>query len=297
MDCIIVLVDPGVSFAVLAAVAWGVYIFSLKRLFSDISPAALTVLLNSCAVVWYAPVIVSRTDVSWELMADIGPLESGVVALTVLMHAIAFVLFLYAIDDGDLSYVTPISKTVPVFVLPIEVLLLGQVLTAVQVLGVVVATVAVYVVNYEPGSLLGPIINVYGSRPAQFALLSAICYAAGDVGKRVVLQEIGIPTTLWVPILLVGVSLILLPSAVRNPPSLTRRDIPRFAGVAVVVALAEHTTTTAFAILPASIASPIVNTQAVIAVVLGGILLGERYFRLRLLAAVMAILGVTLIAL
>jgi len=273
--------DPGISFAVLAAVAWGVYIFSLKRLFSDISPAALTVLLNSCAVVWYVPVMISRTDFSRELVGGIGPFELGVVALTVLMHAIAFVLFLWAIDDGDLSYVTPISKTVPVFVLSVEVLLLGQVLTAVQVLGVVVATVAVYVVNYEPGNLLGPVVNVYRSRPAQFALLSAMCYAVGDVGKRVVLQEIGIPTTLWVPILLVGITLILLPSAVRNPPSLTRRDIPRFVGVGVIVALAEHTTT-AFTILPASIASPIVNTQAVIAVVLGGVLLGERYFRLRL---------------
>ncbi|WP_049983399.1 DMT family transporter [Halorubrum sp. BV1] len=289
--------DPGISFAVLAAVAWGGYIFSLKRLFSDVSPAALTVLLNSCAVVWYVPVVVSRTDVSRELVAGIEPVESGIVALTVLMHAIAFMLFLWAIDDGDLSYVTPISKIVPVFVLPVEVLLLGQVLTRIQVLGVVVATVAVYVVNYEPGNLLGPIVNVYHSRPAQFALLSAMCYAAGDVGKRVVLQEIGMPTALWVPTLLVGISLILLPSAVRHPPSLTRRDIPRFVGVAAIVALAEHTTTTAFAILPASIASPIVNTQAVIAVVLGGVLLGERYFRLRLFAAVMAVLGVTLIAL
>lgn len=289
--------DPGISFALLAAVAWGVYIFSLKRLFSDFSPAALTVLLNSCAILWYAPVAISQTELSEEFVAGIGPFELGVVALTVLMHAIAFVLFLWAINSGDLSYVTPISKTVPVFVLPIEVLLLGQVLTRLQVLGVVVATVAVYVVNYVPGNLLGPIVNVYHSRAAQFALLSAMCYAVGDVGKRVVLQEIGIPTTLWVPILLAGISLILLPSAVRNPPSLTRRDIPRFVGVGVIIALAEHTTTTAFAILPASIASPIVNTQAVIAVVLGGVLLGERYFRLRLLAAVMAVFGVTLIAL
>ena len=289
--------DPGVSFALLAAVAWGVYIFSLKRLFGGFSPAALTVLLNSCAVVWYAPVTVSRIDFSRELVEGFGPLELGIVALTVLMHAIAFVLFLRAIGGGDLSYVTPISKTVPMFVLPIEVLLLGQVLTPVQVLGVIVATVAVYIANYEPGGLLQPVVRLSRSRPAQFALLSAMCYAVGDVGKRVVLQEIGVPTSLWVPILLVGVTLVLLPSAVRTPPSVTRTDVPRFVVVGAVVALAEHTTTTAFAVLPASIASPIVNTQAVIAVVLGGVLLGERYFRLRLLAALIAVLGVTLIAL
>jgi len=38
------------------------------------------------------------------------------------------------------------------FVLPMEVLLLGEVLAPVQVAGVVVATAAVYVANYEPGT-------------------------------------------------------------------------------------------------------------------------------------------------
>lgn len=289
--------DLGIAFAVSAAVAWGIYIFSLKRLFSGFSPAALTVLINSCAVVWYAPIAVSRTDLSWELVAGFTPFELGVIGLTVLMHAIAFVLFLRAIGVGDLSYVTPISKTVPMFVLPIEILVLGQVLSLLQVFGVAVATAAVYVANYEPGGLLRPIIKMYHSRPAQFALLSAMCYAVGDVGKRVVLQEIGLPTTVWVPVLLVGVTVVLLPGAVRTPPPVTREHVPRFVVVGAIVAVAEHTTTSAFAVLPASIASPIVNTQAVIAVVLGGVLLGERYFRIRLLAAVMAVLGVTLIAL
>ncbi len=289
--------DPGISFAVLAAVAWGVYIFSLKRLFDGFSPAALTVLLNSCAFLWYAPIAISQTDPPWELVSGFTPFELGVIAFTVLMHAIAFVLFLRAIGVGDLSYVTPISKTIPVFVLPIEILLLGQVLTPLQVFGVVVATAAVYVANYEPGGLLQPVVKMYHSRPAQLALLSAMSYAVGDVGKRVVLQEIGLPTTLWVPILLVGVTVVLLPSAVRSSPPVTRSDIPWFVGIGAIVAVAEHTTTTAFAILPASIASPIVNTQAVIAVVLAGVLLGERYFRIRLLAAVMAVFGVTLIAL
>jgi drug/metabolite transporter (DMT)-like permease len=41
--------------------------------------------------------------------------------------------------------------------------------------------------------------------------------------------------------------------------------------------------------LSASIASPIINTQAVIAVLLGGVLLGEDAFRVRILAAAFAV--------
>jgi drug/metabolite transporter (DMT)-like permease len=52
-----------------------------------------------------------------------------------------------------------------------------------------------------------------------------------------------------------------------------------------------------FADLPASLASPVINTQAVVAVGLGGVLLGEEALRIRLVAAAFAVAGVTLITL
>ncbi|MWV64990.1 EamA family transporter [Halorubrum sp. JWXQ-INN 858] len=288
--------DPGIGFALTAAVVWGVYIYLLKRLFEGYPPAALTVLINVFAIAWYLPVTVAGGDLSPAFVDAFGLAEAAVVAVTVLATAAAFVLFLTAIADGDVSYVTPINKVVPMFVLPMEILLLGQVLTPLQVAGVVVATLAVYVANYDPGGFFEPFVKAARSRPAQLALVSAMCYAVSDVGKRVALQELAIPGTLWVPLLLAGVAAVLLPSAVRNPPTGIRADLPKFAAAGALVALGEHVTTLAFALLPASIASPIINTQAIVAVVLGGILLGERHFRLRLLAAVLAVVGVTLIA-
>ncbi|WP_252699390.1 DMT family transporter [Natronosalvus vescus] len=289
--------DPGLGFAITAAFVWGFYIYVLKRSFSGYSPAVLTVLINAFAIAWYLPVTLTRTDVSRHIFAEFGTSEVGVLALTVVTTAAAFVLFLYAIGAGDVSYVTPINKIVPLFVLPLEILLLGQVLTPLQVLGVVVATAAVYVANYDPGGFFKPFAKAAHSRPAQLALLSAMCYAVSDLGKRVALQELAIPESLWVPLLLFGVLLVLLPSAVRNPPANVRPDLPKFALGGAIVAVGEHVTTLAFVILPASIASPVINTQAIVAVVLGGILLGERHFLIRLLAAVLAVVGVTLIAL
>ncbi|OVE86301.1 DMT family transporter [Natronolimnobius baerhuensis] len=291
--------DAGLGVALGAAVVWGVYIYLLKRLFSGYSPAALTVLLNTFAVAWYLPVAATEVDGATAALSGFGPSEIGITALTIVMTALAFILFLRAIEDGDVSYVTPINKTVPMFVLPLEVVILGQVLTPLQVAGVVVATLAVYVANYDPGGFLKPIVKAANSRPAQLALLSAMCYAVSDLGKRVALQELAIPERLWVPLLLVGIAVVLLPGAIRNPPRdvSLRADLPKFALAGGMVALGEHLTTLAFAVLPASIASPIINTQAIVAVILGGILLGERHFRVRLIAAVLAVIGVTMIAL
>ncbi|MCL9816535.1 DMT family transporter [Natronocalculus amylovorans] len=288
--------DSGLGFALTAAVVWGVYIFILKRSFEGYPAAALTVLVNTFAILWYLPITATRTDFSDGVFAGFGTEQVGIILLTGVMTAAAFVLFLRAIADGDVSYVTPINKIVPVFVLPLEVVILGQFLTPLQVTGVVVATLAVYVANYEPGGFFQPFIKAAKSRPAQLALLSAMCYAVSDLGKRVGLQELAIQGSLWVPLLLFTAALVLLPSAIRNPPADLRGDLPKLAGAGALVALGEHVTTLAFALLPASIASPVINTQAIVAVVLGGVLLGERYFRLRLVAAVLAVVGVTLIA-
>ncbi|OYR48221.1 EamA family transporter [Halorubrum sp. Ea8] len=304
--------DLGLPFAIGAAFVWGSYIFVLKRSFSGYPPAGLTVLINAAAIAWFLPVTVATNDLGAAAiasdppaapgriagsMAAVDPAAVAVVAGTAAATAAAFVLFLRAIALGDVSYVTPINKVVPMFVLPLEVLLLGEVLAPIQVAGVVVATAAVYVANYEPGSLLAPLVGAVHSRPAQLALVSAACYALADLGKRVALQELAIPGTLWVPLLLAGAGLVLLPAAIRNPPAVTRRDAPKFLAAGALVALGEHLTTVAFASLPASVASPVINTQAIIAVVLGGILLGERYFRVRLVAALLAVVGVSMIAL
>lgn len=309
--------DLGLPFAIGAAIVWGCYVFVLKRSFSGYPPAGLTVLLNAAAITWFLPVTVVTTDLGWTgltgagllgdpagplaglvtTVAAVDPAAAAVVAGTATATAAAFVLFLRAIERGDVSYVTPINKVVPMFVLPMEVLLLGEVLAPIQIAGVVVATAAVYVANYEPGSLLAPLVGAVRSRPAQLALVSAACYAVADLGKRVALQELAIPGTLWVPLLLAGAGLVLLPAAIRNPPAVTRRDAPKFLAAGALVALGEHLTTVAFASLPASVASPVINTQAIVAVVLGGVVLGERYFRVRLVAALLAVVGVTMIAL
>jgi drug/metabolite transporter (DMT)-like permease len=289
--------SPGIGFAVAAAFVWGTYIFVLKRYFSTYPGTVLTVVVNAVAIAWYLPLAVPRVqERGLPDPAAFGVVDVGVVVGTVLATAAAFLVFLRALSVGEVSYVTPINKVVPVFVLPIEVVFLSQRLTPLQVVGVVVATLAVYVANYRQGSLLDPIRKAATARPAQLALLSAACYAVSDVGKRLALQELGIQPELWVPTLLLGVLVVVLPLALREWTPV-RGDVGKFAVAGLGVAVGEHVTSLAFQQVPASIASPIINTQAVVAVLLGGIILRERAFATRLVAAALAVCGVGLIAL
>ena len=287
---------PGIAYAVAAAFVWGGYIFALKRYFSPYPGTVLTVGINAAAVAWYLPITATRGGFGrLPSPGEIWLVEVAVTLGTVVATAAAFLLFLRALDLGEVSYVAPISKIIPVFVLPIEVLVLHQRLTPIQVTGVVVATLAVYVANYRRGPLFAPLRKAATARSAQFALASAACFALGDVGKRLVLQEYGIPLTVWVPFLLGGVLVVVLPLAIREWVPL-RGALPRFVLAGGGVAVAEHATSLAFSLVPASIASPIINTQAVVAVVLGGILLREEAFGIRLAAAGLAVVGVGLIA-
>lgn len=298
--------DIGIGLAVAAAVVWGVYLVFLKSAFSGYPASLLTVLINSFALAWYLPIAGWRVGWTGAMTAvsGFGVAHVAMILIAAGGIAAAMVAFLRALAVGEVSYVVPINKIVPVFVLPIEVLLLGQLLTPLQVAGVVVATIAVYVANYRQGSLLEPLRRAAHSRPAQLALLSAACFAVSDVARRIALQELAIPTAVFVPLLLGGVLVLLVPSALRSSIRWSHKgremQLTAWGKLAVAggfVATGEQLTNLAFSVLPASIASPIVNTQAVVAVLLGGVLLRERQFRVRILAAVLAVVGVTMIAL
>jgi len=287
--------EPGLVYAGLASLILGVYLFCIKRYFSEYPSTVYLSLTFAASLLWYLPIAAVANDGSGYLPAGFGLPGIGMFVLTVGGSIVAFLALFRAIAVGDVSYVAPISKLIAVFVLPIEILVLQAQLSALQVAGVVVATAAVYVANYEPGELFEPFVQAAYSRPAQLALGSAAIFGVVDVGKRVLVQELQVPPETYNVVLFVSVPVALAPLALRELPERTRGDLPLFAGVGLLVAVGEHFVMLAFTTLSASIASPIINTQAVIAVLLGGVLLSEDAFRVRLLAAAFAVAGVTMI--
>ncbi|QLH77920.1 EamA family transporter [Halosimplex rubrum] len=290
--------EPGLAYAVAASLILGVYLFCIKRYFDDYPSTVYVTVTFAASLLWYLPIAAVASDGSL-LPAGFGAPGVGMFVLTVGGSILAFLASFRAIAVGDVSYVAPISKIVAVFVLPIELVFLNERLSAVQAAGVVVATAAVYVANYEPGKLLDPFVRAVHSRPAQLALASAAIFGVVDVGKRVLTQELRVPPETYNLVMFAAVPLALAPLAARRWPAWedggVRSDLPRFAAVGLLLAVAEHFVMLAFSTLSASLASPVVNTQAVVAVLLGGVVLGEENFRVRLVAAAFAIGGVTMI--
>lgn len=287
----------GLAYAIASALLLGGYLYVIKRYFSQYPSPVYVALVEGLAFLWYLPFAVFSVDGRY-LPTGADPWLFAVILGVSAMTGLALLTFLEALRRGAVSYVAPISKIVPVFVLPLEVLLLGQHLTPLQIGGVLVATAAIYVANYQPGELLEPFRRAATTTAAQLALASAAAFGVVDVGKRYLMQELALPPQTFIPVMFLVVTLLVAPLALRASwPAETRRDLPKFAAAGLLVAVANHLVMLAFQLLPASIGSPIVNTQAVVAVLLGGILLNEEAFRIRLVAAGLAVAGITLITL
>ncbi|MFB9809425.1 hypothetical protein ACFFQF_32105 [Haladaptatus pallidirubidus] len=102
------------------------------------------------------------------------------------------------------------------------------------------------------------------------------------------------PTTTWVILKLGGTPVLLSPLAIRDWRSEFRGDLLKLFLAGTILIVGEHFIALAFARIPASIASPILSMQAIIAVLLGGIILNEEKLQTRLTAAAIAVSGVRL---
>jgi drug/metabolite transporter (DMT)-like permease len=289
---------PGVGLAIAAALAFGGYLYLYKRWFTGL-PATVYVAANeACGLCWY----VGIAAVTWPAGRPLVPAGLGgrdwlLVAGVGLAAGAASLVSIRAFKLGDVSYVAPLNKLVPAFVLPLEVALLDERLAGLQVAGVLVATAAIYAANYEGGGVLAPFRRAADYGPARLALAGAVLFACADVATRAALSTTDLAPQAVALATFVGVTLFALPlAAPRLGESDLRAHLPGLAALSGLFALAIHLTTLAFAAAPASVVSPIVNTQAVVAVVLGGLLLGEQGFGRRLVAALLAVAGVALVA-
>lgn len=288
----------GVATALAAALVFGVYLAVYKRSFDALPATVYTAVNEAAGFGWYL-VIAALT---WPAGAPVVPPEATLADLALLggvglVIAAANLVSIRAFKLGDVSFVAPLNKLVPVFVLPVELVVLTAEIGPLQVLGVGLAAVAIYVANYETDSALAPLRRVVRYRPAQLALLGAVLFAMADVGTRAVLSTTPFPTQTVALFSFVAVAAVALPLAIpRVDTTRLRPALPGVVALSAVFAVGVHLATVSFAAAPASVVSPVLNTQAIVAVLLGSLLLGEGQLGRRLTAAVVAVVGIALVA-
>lgn len=288
----------GVLTALGAALAFGVYLYIYKRSFDDLPATVYLAVVEIAGLCWYLPI----AALTWPAETAVVP-DSLVLADLVLLAGLgvavsgANLVSIRAFKLGDVSYVAPLNKLVPVFVLPVELLVLSVDLGWLQMVGVGVAGVAIYIANYDHGAVLAPVRRATTYRPAQLALVGAVLFAFNDVGIRAVLSTTPLAPQTVALFTFTAVALAALPLALQRADwQQLRPALPGLVTLAGLFAVGVHLVTISFARAPASVVSPLVNTQAVVAVLLGSVLLSEGQLRRRLSAAVLAVAGVALVA-
>jgi drug/metabolite transporter (DMT)-like permease len=283
---------------VAAALIFGVYLFVYKHSFDGLPSTVYVAAIEVLGLGWYATI----AALTWPAGEPIVPPGLGTTAVVALVGvcavlAAANLISIHALKLGDVSYVAPLNKLAPAFVFPIELVVLAASPAPLQVVGLAVAVVAIYVANYEGGTPLTPFRRAASYRPAQLALVGAALFAVSDVGQRALLTRTELAPQAVALATFVGVPLAVLPFALPRVDWPTLRPaLPGIAALAGLFAVGVHLTTISFAVAPASVVSPIVNTQAVVAVLLGGVILREDGLARRFAAAVLAVGGVALIA-
>jgi drug/metabolite transporter (DMT)-like permease len=290
-------IGSGVLTALGAAIVFGLYLYLYKRSFDMLPATVFTAALETFGFGWYLIIAV----VSWPTGVAFVPPEAGIADFglllgTGLVIAAANLVSVRAFKLGDVSYIAPLNKLVPIFVVPIELALLPVSLTGFQLAGIGLAGAAIYVANYEAGPLLDPVRRAARYRPAQLALLGAALFAVGDVSTRAVLTVTSFPAQTVALFSFAIVALVVIPLSIpRVDLEQLNATIPGLLGLSALFAVGVHLATISFAAAPASIASPLINTQAILAVLLGSLLLGEGQLGRRLTAAIVAIAGIVLV--
>jgi uncharacterized membrane protein len=84
-----------------------------------------------------------------------------------------------AYDSGDLSLVYPLARSSPLFVLLLAIFFLGEIVSLLGSLGIILVVLGVYIIHLNRISkteVLKPIRSIQ-NRASQYALLAALCTA------------------------------------------------------------------------------------------------------------------------
>jgi drug/metabolite transporter (DMT)-like permease len=224
--------------------------------------------------------------------------DLGLGALSGVVTSVAFLGFFTAMAHGRVGVVLPVSAAVAALLPAIAGVVGGNRLSALALGGVVCALVAIPLVAYEPE---GEADLQLGSPERWSAVRQVLVSTACGAGFGVYFICIGHTSTdsgLWPTVanLLVAVA-ITIPLAARGglmPRPMSAPRLALFGGLAL--GMADATLTTALQRGPLTVASVLGNLYPLVTIGLGVVLLRERVHRWHALGIVLALAGVTLIA-
>lgn len=243
----------------------------------------------SIGAIWYGALLLTRGSLA--MPAAVWPIYlSGMVA------EIAYlVLITRGYTQGDLSQVYPIARgTPPMLVALWDATFLGERLPLAGYVGVGLLIAGVYLASLpSPGDLLRP-LQAIRNRPAQIALLAAVCVSAYTVlDKRALAAADPMVYNFWVYAgIAVGYAPFVLIGGHRSAAvEEWRRNWRRILLGSVTTVTSYMLALLALAQTAASYVGAVRATSVLIGAALGWLILKERFGAMRVLASGLLVLG------
>ena len=223
------------------------------------------------------------------------------IVLSSVFEAVYLLCLSIAYEAGDLSLAYPLSRgSVPLFVLVLATVLIGERVTALGLLGIGLSVLGIYVLHlksFARRALLAPFAALK-ERATQFALLAGICTAIySTIDKRGVTYA---NPVLYTTLIFWGYSALLAPFMLRKRAAVVqewRMGKGRIIAVGVLSVITYLLVTFVLRTSPASYVSALRGISIVFGAILGAAFLNERLTPMKTLGAVVIFTGMICIGL
>lgn len=278
---------------------------SLKDVLSKRNVGSTDVLVVSWSLRFFALFIVGPLAI-WQGMPPLGDDFVWALVLDAALNVAATVLYTRALQLSDLSLVAPLLTFTPLLLLVTSPLMIGELPSALGVIGIVLIVIGSYLLNIHERSSgpLGPIRALLREPGARLMLAVTLIFSVTSNIDKVGVQSSS--PTFWSFSVSAAVALVLTPVAIvrlrrtdvsKRPSAALRANIRPLALGGLFTGLVVILQMTAIAMTLVAYVIAIKRTSAIMSVLFGHYLFKEPGLSERLFGAIVMVLGVVLIAL
>lgn len=231
----------------------------------------------------------------------VGPRFLPAVLTTSALAVISFSLYVSALHRSDIGLTYPLLALTPVLLVPVEWVLLGDLPGRNGIVGIALAVIGVYLLNFGrlEGGILEPLRSIARDSGARRMLVVALIWGVGAALDRVAVLD---SSPLFYATVLTGLtSLAFLPIVLLRGGGLAGTLRPGMRGALIVQGgLFAAMLVFQMAAIDLTLASYVISVKrsgAIITVILGALLFREEGTRYRLAGTGVILLGVFLMAL
>lgn len=266
-----------------------------KKVLNKVNASVLTLALSLLSIPLLIPILLKTGLPQTNHLFFLGVTGSAT------LYTLAKTLHLSAIKVGTLSQLIPLSTLALVFTYLFSVIILSETITTLAVIGLLLITTGTYILNAQnlSGDYLKPFKLLLSQKPYRLALLSALIASIIPIFDKIALNNSfpSSPTLTLMAQNIITTVLLLAYLHIKKPtwPTQFKTNIRKLFIAATIYTIFILTAFTAFTQGPVALVLGISNLRILLTLLIGYLFLNDKPTKHALAAAIIMILGGTLI--